>query len=164
MYDIDKFSVRLDTIEMKYRRLKTGLWLAALIACAVMLMGQEQIRFPGRPETGVLSASAQDNRIRAEAFILVDSKGNERASLVTDGSGSVFLVLFDNNRRPRADLQVSNYGPSLNFYDPGAKTRLVLGSTTLVGSHVVAQGVVEKNPPSSLVMFDRDGQLLWRTP
>ncbi len=49
--------------------------------------------------------------MRAEGFILTDEKGNERASMVTDGAGSVFLVLFDKNGRPRADLQVNNDGP-----------------------------------------------------
>ena len=59
---------------------------------------------------------------------------------------------------------VTNSNLELRLYDPNAKTRLVIGSTTMVASHVSNEGILEKNTPSSIVMFDAAGKLLWRTP
>jgi len=164
MDEIRDLSCRLEKLEAQNRRLRKVFILLLIAAGALVMMGQ--LRNPLRGLEGVAQAPPPIDygKLRAQAFILTDDRGHERASLVTDGSGSVFLVMFDKDGKPRADLQVSNYGPSINFYDPNAKTRLVIGSTTLVGSHVAKDGIVEKNPPSSIVMFDSSGGLLWRTP
>ena len=129
MDEINELSRRLERLERRERLYRHLLILMVVIACATALLAQD--RFPAkRPETDRPAAQpAQEGTIRAEAFILTDAKGTERASLVTDGNGSVFLVMFDRNGRARADLQVNNYGPSLNFYDPNSKTRAVIGST-----------------------------------
>jgi len=167
MTDIHRLIERLDKLERRHRKLQILMLLIVLAFGAVMLLGQAPPQVPPnrtRPEGGNVSQIPRESRVRAEGFVLTDSKGNERASLVTDEGGSVFLVMFDKNGKPRADLQVNNYGPSLNFYDPDARTRLAVGSTTLVASHVNISGVVEKNTPSSIVMFDGTGHLLWRTP
>lgn len=161
---------RLENLERRHRRLQLLLVLIAMGASTLMLMAQTPVQIlpngvSRTPSGEVKSAqSLPEREVRAEAFTLVDEKGREHASLVSDGTGSVFLVLFDNNGKPRADLQVNNYGPSLNFYDPNGKTRVALGSTTLVASHVNSNGIIERNTPSSIVMFDGVGQLLWRTP
>lgn len=170
MDDIREVTRRLESLERRHRRLQILLVLIAIGVSALVLMGQA----PGQvipngplrtPSTEARpSQPPQEKEIRAEAITLVDEKGNERASLVSDGTGSVFLVMFDKNGKPRADFQVNNYGPSLNFYDPTGKTRVAIGSTTLVASHVNSNGIVERNTPSSIVMFDGGGQLLWRTP
>jgi len=163
MDDFRELSRRLEKLELQNRRFKKLFLLLLMAAGAVLLMGQA-------PQSPVQRGSIEertvssDGKLRAEAFILIDDKGKERASLVTDGTGAVFLVMFDKDGKPRADMQVSAYGPSINFYDPNAKTRLVMGSTTLVGSHVEIKGIVEKHPPSSIVMFDSAGGLVWRTP
>jgi hypothetical protein len=169
MDEIRELTRRLEVLETRERSYQRLLILLAVIACGTLLMAQvrppvnrEPVHVPEATRAG--AQIPQEGKIRAEAFILTDSKGEERASLVTDGNGSVFLVLFDKNGRPRADLQVNNYGPSLNFYDPNAKTRVALGSTTLVASHVSSGGIIEKNTPSSIVLFDANGQLVWRTP
>ncbi len=169
MDDIRELTRRLDRLERREHTYKRLILMMAIIATATILkaqtrppVGPEPTRFP--ESTRVTAQVPQEGKIRAEAFILTDSKGEERASLVTDGGGSVFLVLFDKNGKARADLHVDNYGPSLNFYDPNAKSRVVVGSTTLVASHVSSGGIIEKNTPSSIVMFDAGGQLVWRTP
>jgi hypothetical protein len=50
------------------------------------------------------------------------------------------------------------------FYDADAKPRTIIGSTSLVASHVNEKGIVERTPASSIVLFDRSGKLLFRTP
>jgi hypothetical protein len=76
----------------------------------------------------------------------------------------VFLVMFDAAGKTRANLSVANDGPSLVFYDASGQQRAIIGSTTLVASHVSQNGVIERGPPSSLVLFDKAGKLLWRQP
>ena len=102
--------------------------------------------------------------VRSKHFVLVDSKGRDRASLVADDAGSVFLVMFDAAGKTRANLSVGNDGPSLVFYDASSRARTIIGSTTLVGSHVNENGIAEMAPPSSIVLFDKAGKLLWRQP
>jgi len=167
MDDIRELSDRLLELEHRHRRLQLTLAFLIVIIGSALLMGQARppLDRPLPPTSSTRPAEApREGVVRAESFILTDDKGQERASLVTDGGGSVFLVLFDKNGKPRADLQVNNYGPSLNFYDPNAKPRVAIGSTTLVASHVNKDGIVERNTPSSIVMFDAVGGLVWRTP
>jgi hypothetical protein len=169
--EIRELTRRIDLLETQNRRMKKAVALILIIAGATLLMGQipqQPNRItpnsPLRVEGAQTPPVSDEGRLRAQAFVLVDEKGKERASLVTDGGGSVFLVMFDKDGRPRADMQVSNFGPSINFYDPNARARLVIGSTTMVASHVSNEGIIEKNTPSSIVMFDAVGKLLWRTP
>jgi len=73
-------------------------------------------------------------------------------------------VMFDGSGKTRSSLSVSNIGPNLTFFDPSGQTRTVLGSTALVASRVNENGIVEREPASSIVLFDRAGKLLFRTP
>jgi hypothetical protein len=168
MDDIAKLTRRLEKLEAQSRRLKITLALTLLAASALLLMGQATPRRIAIPE-GRQTVNSGDGpieaKIRTQAIELDDARGEERASLVTDATGSVFFVLFDANGKARADLHVGAEGPSLNFYDPNSRNRFIAGSTSMVGSHVASvTGVVEKSPPSSIVMFDKDGKLIWRTP
>ncbi len=45
--------------------------------------------------------------------------------------------------------------------DASGNTRAVLGSTVL---ETTQTGAVEKRPPSSLVLFDKDGKVTWSAP
>src|SRR5206468_2747100 len=119
-----------------------------------------QIRLESQP----VPKPVVENEVRARHFVLVDDKGKERASLVADQAGSVFLVMFDSAGKTRANLSVSNDGPSLVLYDATSRQRAIIGSTTLVGSHVNENGIAEKGPASSIVLFDKSGKLLWRQP
>jgi len=102
--------------------------------------------------------------VRTHHIILLDDKGTERASLVSDNAGSVFLVMSDRAGKARVNLSVSNDGPALTFVDPSGQARTILGSTTAVPSHVTDNGIAEVAPPSSIVLFDSRGKLLFRTP
>ena len=177
MTDLELLSIRLARMESRFRWMKRAAIILAIVITGGALMAQiRPAPGPGQSLPGdVLGGrlrveGAQRNppivegEVRAEHFILVDAKGKERASLVTDGAGSVFLVMFDAAGKTRVNLSVSNEGPSLIFYDPSGQARTVVGSTTLVPSHVNDNGIAEKAPPSSVVLFDKGGKLLFRTP
>ena len=171
MSELEILSGRLARMERNYRRVRNCILIVPLVVLSsIVLMGQdapERILRPNRfPPTTSVQADGQDPepRIRTRELILVDGAGRDRASLVTDASGSVFLVMFDANGKPRIDLSVSPIGPALKFYDPTGTTRTVIGSTNLVGSRIAREGIVERQPPSSVVLFNRDGNLLWRAP
>jgi hypothetical protein len=162
MTDLEFLSRRVLTLEKRQR------WItrAAIVACLMVLAGVILAQAPlprDRPLTQEATRTPEDE-VRARHFVLIDSKGKDRASLVADDAGSVFLVMFDSAGKTRANLSVGNEGPSLLFYDPAGQPRTIIGSTTLVGSHVNDNGIAERSPASSIVLFDKAGKLLWRQP
>jgi hypothetical protein len=166
MTELEALSRRLQRVEGNYRRIRNGVLIVPLILSSLMLMGQERFEFERFPLTNAAPSrqDAIEERVRTRELFLVDAAGRDRASLVTDGSGSVFLVMFDEAGRPRIDLSINAFGPGLKFYDPTGTTRTVIGSTNLVGSRIARGGIVERQPASSVVLFDRTGNLLWRAP
>ena len=173
MTDLESLSGRLQTLEGRFRRIKVLAVIACIGVAALMLMGQASLPGPRLrpsirqvdelPEQG-LSRQSVENEVRARHIILVDDRGKERASLVSDNAGSVFLVMSDRAGKARVDLSVGNDGPALTFLDPSGQARTILGSTTAVPSHVYDNGIAELAPPSSIVLFDKNGKLLFRTP
>lgn len=59
------------------------------------------------------------------------------------------------------DLYLLNRRPSLNIEDEKGTSRVVLGQTKLENK---ATGVTEERPLSSLVLFDKDGKVVWQAP
>jgi hypothetical protein len=172
MTDLELLSRRLATMERRFRwMIRLGIAVGIIVTTAALMAQIPERTRPGdvlpdgtlRPETRP-TATLVENEVRSHHFVLVDEKGKERASLVADYAGSVFLVMFDAAGKTRANLSVSNDGPSLVLYDASGRPRTVVGSTTLVGSHVNENGIAEKAPASSIILMDKAGKLLWRQP
>ena len=169
MTDLELVSRRLAMLEHRFRWMTRSAVILCILVTAATAMAQlqpeiDRLRLLQRPSQPVVQQTPVETEVRSHHFVLVDEKGKERASLVADGAGSVFLVMFDAAGKTRANLSVSNDGPSLVFYDTAGQQRTIIGSTTLVGSHVNDSGIAEKAPPSSIVLFDKSGKLLWREP
>lgn len=173
MTDLEFLSNRLQRIETRFRWLVRSAILGGAMLVTGIVMAQlgpqdlnqlDPLRTIRRPDGTAIPKPVVESEVRAQHFVLMDEKGKERASLVADGAGSVFLVMFDTNQKTRAQLSVSNDGPSLVFFDPSGQARTIIGSTTLVPSHVMDNGVAQKAPASSIVLFDRSGRLLFRQP
>jgi hypothetical protein len=173
MTDLEFVTKRVVRLETRLRWMTRAAILAGILITAGVLLAQVRIQsVPGevlpsgqlRTENEHPAKPVVEAEVRSQHFILVDSKGNERASLVADDAGSVFLVMFDTKRKTRMNLSVGNEGSSLVLYDQGGQQRTIIGSTTLVGSHVNENGIAEKSPPSSIVLFDKAGKLIWRQP
>jgi len=62
---------------------------------------------------------------------------------------------------PRALIDLSKDGPSLVLYDEDNASRAVVGCTTLVMPETDIQ---TKRPESSVVLFDKKGQVIWAVP
>ena len=98
--------------------------------------------------------------IRAERFELVDGGGAVRAALAATSDGPS-LGLLDENGKGRAGLSVRTDGPSLVLRDENGKDRAVLGVTDLT---IPRTESIEKRPPSSIVLFNEEGDVLWSAP
>jgi hypothetical protein len=174
MTDLESLSNRLRILENRSRRARVLGVIASIFVAALGLMGQG----PGRlgesdiiPQRGlkIETQAAQarailENEVRSQHFVLMDENGKERASLSADRAGSVFLVMFDAGGKNRVNLSLTPQGPSLAFYDPSGQARTILGSTSTVASRISENGIVERAPASSIVLFDKNGRLLSRAP
>ena len=72
-----------------------------------------------------------------------------------------FFLLHDEQGRTRIDLSVFQGGPSVIVQDTNKQARAILG---YIGPEHFARGVTQQRPPSSLVLFDKDGKLIWTAP
>src|SRR5689334_11664682 len=165
MTEMELLSRRLAKMEARFRWMNRAVIIAVIAVMAAGVMAQVPRVLPGdvlpRDRTitpAQVTSKSVEEEVRARHFVLVDPKGKERASLVADNAGSVFLVMFDGAGKTRANLSVGNDGPSLVLYDASGQQRTVVGSTTLVGSHVNENGIAEKGPASSIVLFDKAGK------
>jgi hypothetical protein len=96
------------------------------------------------------------------SLYLSDGTEKLRASLGVAANGSPRLSLLDAAVQTRADLGVLPDGsPALYLYDAAGKARATLGCTTL---EVVKTGEARKRAESSLVLFDKDGKVIWEAP
>jgi len=178
--EIEELRRRLERMERRSRRFQVLVAVSIAVIASTSIVTaqlrpfQETVRPSERPEISLPPQLVDDflggespveERILSREFMLVDEAGNHRASLVADNAGSTFLTLMDADENLRASLSVMNRGPALTFYDPDGRVRMVLGSTSLVGSHVeAADGTLERDTPASIVMFDEEGTLVWREP
>src|SRR6266566_2115336 len=103
MTDFELLSNRLLKMEKRFRWMKR----LAIAGCIMMAAGAvtaqlgpqdlnqiDPLRSRRRPDPDqpIAAQTTVEAEVRSHAFLLVDSKGKERASLVTDAAGSVFLV------------------------------------------------------------------------
>src|SRR5438093_3988927 len=140
---------RIQRLENHIHRIKASAVIGCILLVAITAVGQRRRIVPEGPlPESRAPASTVEAEIRSRHFVLIDERGKERALLTADTAGSVFLVMFDGSGQSRAELSVSPDGPKLVFYDPPGQPRTILGSTTLVPSHVNLNGLVEIAPPS----------------
>ncbi len=74
----------------------------------------------------------------------------------------VSFRLLDRQHKFRAVLELSDDGaPSLEMSDMNGNSRAVLGRGALTTART---GATEQRPESSLVLFDKDGKVIWTAP
>jgi len=134
----------------------------------------------------VLAQDSPQKVIEAEQFRVVDQDGNIRISLGTGVLGGTYLSLSDEKKQARILLIVNdegiptlillhsdattsgvpmalstNQGPSIQIYDSENQLRTALGTIHLKNT---GTGSTEIRAPSSLVLLDEEGDLVWSAP
>jgi len=128
--DLAAIVARLEKVERQNWRMKVGGIVVLLVASGGLLMGQ---------------AMPKATTVEAEAFVVRDAKGTQRAVLHLAPDGGAALSFFDPAGIGRASLRVDREGsPDLTLIDQAAKTRAVLR--------------VERNGAPGLVLFDPAGR------
>jgi len=101
--------------------------------------------------------------VQAQELRLVDKNGKPVAALaISADSGDPFLAIYDKkdgNYRVMIDIVEGN--PRLTLRDSSAQTRLVLGSAEVINK---TKETMERRAASSIVLFDREGKLIWSAP
>jgi len=109
------------------------------------------------------SAIAQEEiSIQAQDFRLVSKDGKVKAALsVSPDTGEPFLIINGKDEKYRLMLNLDRDSPQIILRDDKAQTRLVIGTTEITNR---LKGTIERRPESSLVMFNKDGKLIWSAP
>ena len=82
------------------------------------------------------------------------------AGLSAYSKGTSFLTL-KHGLGGGFDFHLLRRQPTLSLMDEKGTTRVALGHTTI---EFPATGVMEERPPSSLVLFKKDGKVIWQAP
>jgi hypothetical protein len=89
-----------------------------------------------------------------------DAAGKTRVDL-SMVHGDPSLNLSDKQEKGRASLEVFEDVPSLELFDKEGKTRATLGSASL---ETIKTGATEQTAESSLVLFDKEGKVIFQVP
>ncbi len=102
---------------------------------------------------------AENGAVRLDLF---SDKKQVRAGLwLTPETNDPNLVFLDDKEQVRAHLKLDkDGGPRLTLGD-GKHDRAVLGVTNL---EVTKTGATQQTAPSSLVLFDKEGKVIWQAP
>src|SRR5262245_42556423 len=102
MTDVELLSQRFYKLERQFRWVKRSAILLGILITGGTAMAQLQPELdPFRllqrrtDQPATTQQTLVEPEVRSQHFMLVDARGKERASLVADGAGSVFLVMFD---------------------------------------------------------------------
>jgi hypothetical protein len=157
--DLAAVVARLEKVERQNWRMKAGGILVLLVASAGLLMGQ---------------AMPKATTVEAEAFVLRDAAGKQRAALYLPPEGGAALSFFDPAGIGRAALRVDREGsPDLTLFDQAAKVRAVLRveRTGLPGLVFFDQAgkaratlYVVSDGSAVLQLSDKDERVFWRAP
>ncbi len=121
---LNTLTQRLDWLERENRRLKLAGAVLVISLAAVGVMGQ-------------VSPKAAPKVIEAERFVLRDTSGKPRATLVVAADGTSGLSLYDQNGKGRLRLYVATSGPSLALADPNDRLRAQLNVDADGSPHLV---------------------------
>ena len=142
--------------------MKKGIFALLLIVSIISgLIGglTSKFIFDGKP---AIAQDPQEISLQAQDIRLVTKDGKVMAALaISPDTGEPFLFINGKDGKYRLMLNLDHGSPQIILRDNNAQTRLVVGSTEITSRN---KGIVEKRPESSLVMFNKDGKLIWSAP
>ena len=149
---------RLEKLEKELagakRRSRVMLVVAVMTVAGILLLGA--------------GGDAIPKSISSQEFVLVDSAGNNRASLHSTPTGAL-LGLKDAEGKTRFGLSVGDSGALLGLMDTNGKTRAMLrldesGQPVLeLSDQDKVRVVLGVNEHPSLWLFDNDERAIWHT-
>ena len=157
--DLASVVTRLEKVERQNWWMKVGGIMVLLITGAGLLMGQAMPRattieaqaFVVRDAAGKQRASLHLSPEGGAALSFFDPAGVGRAALRVDRDGSPDLTLLDQAAKVRAVVRVEQAGlPGLVFFDQAGKARATL--------YVVSDG------SAVLQLSEKDEKVFWRAP
>lgn len=119
-----------------------------------------KIFFEGR--TAVAQEEQQGISLQGQDIRLLSKDGKVMAALaVSPDTGEPFFIINGKDGKNRIMLNLEQGSPQVVLRDNNAQTRLVLGTYEMTSR---TKGTIEKRPESSMVMFNKDGKLIWSAP
>jgi len=161
---------RLEKVERQNRRMKFTGAVVLVLASATLLMGQappkrrvvEAEEFVLRDESGVKRGALAVLPGGAAGLAISDRSGEPRASLTVYQGGEPVLTLSDKDGKSRASLVLLADGsPSFYLKDQGGKVRSAMGAISI---QAMQTGEITQRSESSIVLFNKDGKAVWKTP
>lgn len=187
---IDALEREVRRLRLGSRRLGWGFLLAGFVVAVAAASSPPAATVPDVTQTRRLEVLDSSGKLRAivdvsdegPAVALLDEKGNARATLSLSGDvpglqlldekgtrrawfdvsalGPEFL-LSDEKGNKRTTLDVLGDGPALDLFDVNGNHRAALGVTSFEGAKAGEKGTTAE---SSLLLFDKDGKVLWQAP
>ncbi len=136
---------------------ETGLRAAAITLTSQQ--GSEATLEADDPLVGPSGNKLANGGARLDLTGIHEQKYQDFVSLECDAPGEPFLSLT--GEKGVALLTLSDAGPSLELHDDAENLRASLGVIELKHE---GTGTIEKRPASSLVLFGKDGKVIWKAP
>jgi len=119
-----------------------------------------KIFFEGK--TAIAQEGQQAISLQGQDIRLLSKDGKVMAALaVSPDTGEPFFIINGKDGKNRIMLNLEQGSPQIVLRDNNAQTRLVLGTYEMTSR---TRGTIEKRPESSMVMFNKDGKLIWSAP
>jgi len=100
--------------------------------------------------------------VEAQEFHLVNKQGKVFAALaISSQNNEPFLIINGQDGKHRMMFNIDKGSPQIILKDNDAQTRMILGMSEVASKF---RDTVEKRPESSIVMFNKDGKLIWSAP
>jgi hypothetical protein len=133
----------------------------------LMMTGKERTEVMLGTEGGpALKLSDQEGKVRSVIALdhlgLLDQEGKARSFFGLGPHGEPALALFDQEGKARMAINLGTKGePALTLADQEERERAMLGSAELKR---VMTGSTERTAESSLVLFDKEGRVIFQAP
>jgi hypothetical protein len=140
--------------------MKKGIFALLLIVSIVSgLIGGFASKFIFDGKTAI---AQEEISLQAQDIRLVTKDGKAMAALaISPDTGEPFLFINGKDGKYRLMLNIDHGSPQIILRDNKAQTRLIVGSTEITSRD---RGTIEKRSESSMVMYNKDGKLIWSAP
>ena len=130
-------------------------WFYAVMVIAAGMTGGYIGNRLASPATASAS-EAPTKIIAAQEILLVDAKGNIHGALRFNKDGEPGFALYDHNGKLRSDLEISDDGWGIKFFDPSGAVRI---SMTVSAEGIPALRLFDAQAhPRTLLGVDPDGE------